>query len=267
MLFRSEEIILPEGKLRNDSPIRSIKSHYCTSEIVNLLNCFQIPKDVQEQIIFKYRGLKPNIRIRYNASFLEIFYEDICGKRVIVAARNGKILYNDLADYIFIKRVETIFNDDTIMIPSSLDKKNDLVYYDKEGHELSRFINVDSFVKVDKIMTNLYKLGKLTDLRQDYTHTGSRDFLHFKINDKVYRTESYYSCGRLKIMDETTSLFGYLDEFGNILIEPQYNSASDFYYGTAEVMTSFTKYKSVISTNGESLSYSDEEQSMMLLIG
>ena len=115
-------------------------------------------------------------------------------------------------------------------------------------------------LKVDKIMTNLYKLGKLTELRQDYTHTGSRGFLHFKINDKFYRTESYYSCGRLKIMDETTSLLGYLDEFGNILIEPQYNSASDFYYGTAEVMTSFTEYKSVISTNGESLSYSDEEQ-------
>ena len=68
-------------------------------------------------------------------------------------------------------------------------------------------------------MTNLYKLGKLTELRQDYTHTGSRGFLHFKINDKFYRTESYYSCGRLKIMDETTSLLGYLDEFGNILIE------------------------------------------------
>lgn len=260
ILLYADKIILPEGKLRNDSPIRSIKSHYCTSEIVNLLNCFQIPKDVQEQIIFKYLGLKPNIRIRYNASFLEIFYEDICGKRVIVATRNGKILYNDLADYIFIKRVETIFNDETIMIPSSLDKKNDLVYYDKEGHELSRFINVEGFVKVDKIIANLYKLGKLTELRQDYTHTGSRGFLHFKINDKFYRTESYYSCGRLKIMDETTSLFGYLDGFGNILIEPQYNSASDFYYGTAEVMTSFTKYKSVISTNGESLSYLDEEQ-------
>lgn len=260
ILLYVDKIILPEGKLRNDSPIRSIESYYCTPEIKNLLNCFQIPKDIQKQIIFISRRLESNIRIRYNASFLEIFYEDICGKRALVAARNGKILYNDLADYIFIKRVETIFNDETIMIPSSLDKKNDLVYYDKEGHELSRFINVEGFVKVDKIMTNLYKLGKLTELRQDYTHTGSRGFLHFKINYKFYRTESYYSCGRLKIMDETTSLLGYLDEFGNILIEPQYNSASDFYYGTAEVMTSFTEYKSVISTNGESLSYSDEEQ-------
>ena len=74
-------------------------------------------------------------------------------------------------------------------------------------------------------------------------------YSYFKINDKFYRTESYYSCGRVKIMDETTSLLGYLDEFGNILIEPQYNSASDFYYGTAEVMTSFTKYKSVIKND------------------
>ena len=44
ILLYADEIILPEGKLRNDSPIRSIKSHYCTPEIVNLLNCFQIPK-------------------------------------------------------------------------------------------------------------------------------------------------------------------------------------------------------------------------------
>ena len=254
-----EKMVLAKGyELKKSSKIYSVEECKYTKEIENLLDKFKISKEIKILVKGYLEIKKRMIHLRYNDMFLEVLLTGKDEERAIIATLEGKILYNDRIEYFYLWRIESEFNDEVIMIPSSLDIHNNISYYDARGNLVSRFFNVSGCLWVDKTLANLYKLGKITNLGQEKNYSGRRK-LSFKIDGKTYETSGEFKSNRLKVRDEN-GLIGFIDDNGKVGIEPQYYEADDFYYGTAKVKRKNNNEVDieVININGEVLSPDDE---------
>ena len=255
-----EKMVLADGYIhKKSSKIYSVERCEYTEDIEDLLSEFQISEDIKKLVKKHLEIDERMIHLRYNVSFLEIFLTGGPEERAIITTSKGKILYNDEIKYFYLWRIESEFNDEMIMIPSSLDIHNNISYYDADGNLVSRFLNVSGYIRVDKTLANLYKSGKITDLHKEESRSGRSERLCFKIGDKTYRTSREFVCNCLKVRDEKGS-FGFIDENGKVIAEPQYYEADDFYYGNAQVKWESHNLKHIegIDTRGEVLSKEDK---------
>lgn len=254
-----EKMVLARGyKLKKSSRIYSVEECEYTKEVEGLLDKFKISKEIKI-FVKRYLEIKNRmVHLRYNDMFLEVLLTGKDEERAIIATLEGKILYNDRIEYFYLWRIESEFNDEIIMIPSSLDIHNNISYYDAHGSLISRFFNVSGSLWVDKTLANLYKLGKITNLGKEKSYSG-RGKLSFKVGERILKTQYEFKDNRLKVTDEK-GLFGFIDDNGEVVIEPQYYEADNFYYGTAKVKrkNNNEEYIEVIDINGEVLSKDDD---------
>lgn len=266
-----EKIVLAKGyKPKKSSKICSIDVSDYSLELDRLLDRFKLAEEVKKIIKRHFDESNRNAYLRYNDTFLEVLLTGKGDERAFIATWDGNILYNDKIEYFYRWRIESEFNDELIMIPSSLDIHNNISYYDTKGNLISRFVNVSDWVHVDKNIADLYKLGKITNLYEEKEPSGGRWKLSFKIDGKAYETYGEFKCNRLKVRDEKgligfideNGLIGFIDGNGKIIAEPQYYEADDFYYGTAQVkwQDSNSKHIEMINTDGEVLTKNDNDK-------
>ena len=199
-----------------------------------ILQKFNIPKS------FKHE-LKSNNKLKslyYNANFLVITAITKFQESAIVVIRMGTSpLENRIVCYDPLG-FNAQFNKERCLIYT-----DDLTYYDTNGVKIVEYKCVDKedVIPIDYTLANLIASGRLTLKLKKYDKIGY-------INNKKYKIIKKYRCGRLLVKDEH-GLYGYLDEFGNEVIKPQFAKATPFSYGWA------VGDGKEINTNGEVCEY------------
>ena len=230
------DISYPEGyEERYKSDYHSEYLNYGTSfsYVNDLFEKFQVPCE-------KIASLYPlasyvTLDLHYNDTFLVIqaFSSMDYSKKVIIATKNGNILFNKNFEKRFSK--EIIFDDKNLAIFGLNYENEDIVFYDEFGNISAKLTNPKDLILVDSTFLKLYRrhIPVLHDVKPCKTITDKRK-IEFKIGSETYYTSSKFCCGKLLIRDINGN-YGYLGEEGFIDIEPQYRYATDFIDGCAAV--------------------------------
>ncbi len=249
---------------KEESPIKEIKANCVTQEIKALFQDFNFPEQLLKRFEKYDLPQSSRIKIRYNVSFLEVFLVAGCQKKYTAVTRNGKIISDrNINNWVISREEGAKFNDEVIMIPKFINCNGNggIIYLDKDGNKISKFVNVTGYLRVDRHFLNLYQSGRMTDFKATSDSFTYGHLASFRIDGKIYYTSKTFSDGLLLVENER-NLFGYLDEFGNVVIEPQFKDASDFRTGVASVTTKLdvdNYYGVRINLDGEFLSRQEQE--------
>ena len=257
-----EEMRLPWGyEEKKESTIRRVFGNSFTKEIRNITGKYNLPEEIKKRLNKYESPYSAKIKVRYNASFLEIFLVGKLENRYTVVTSSGKVIYDRKISSLTINTgVVALFNDEKVYISKILSRNEEVFYFDKEGKKISHFVNVNDWLKMDKTFYKVYQEGVLKNFQAKSSSFYNGVPVSFEINGKRYSTSNRYHCNCLLIRDEK-GLYGYLDEFGGFAIEPEFLEAYDFVDGIASVKKRDVDgyYGCRINTDGELLSKNECE--------
>lgn len=147
----------------------------------------------------------------------------------LIKPLNRSIIYNDKScHYINLKSNYYSFlevNEDNVVVSGLLNEKIDFIYHPDKNFGFFEFISEDKIIG-----------------RQNRAYGGGSGVIDLNGNIVIPINNNKYSSGGFNknlILFERDNKYGYIDKYGNIKINPQFNRATDFILGIAEADDKF----------------------------